>query len=512
MTIEGAPPGREESAPAACAGTFATARPAKRLWARALTLGAANAFDYLAQFVLPIALVRCLDTAAFAQYRLLWLAAGTVLAIATLSMPASLYYFLLRSDRDTRRLYINQTLLFLLLAGLVAGWAVSSWNPWLPDSLHELARFPVLVPAFVLLSVVASLLDLLPTVEERISAQVRLTLGLAALRTVVMTAAALSTRELGPVLAAMVVFVAVKVALLLGYVARHHGLRRPILRWPAFVNQVQHAAPIGAAGALYGLRLQADQWVAAALLPLSAFASFSVGAVLAPLLNLFRQSFNAAFLPSMSRMHAAGDLDRMVELNGRANVMVAALVYPLLAFAFVYAEEIVTVIYTASYVQAAPVMRVYIVGLLAVVIELATLTLLLRQGPFVLRLSVVALPLSVAISWYSAARFGIAGAAAGSSIAMYVDRLATLWRIARCTGIPLRRLQDWRSLALLLLLAAIAAALAWRVSGAWFVASPPIIRATVGGATLAVAYGALYRLQFGGARAPKPVNHPQSVP
>ncbi|MGH8264497.1 MAG: lipopolysaccharide biosynthesis protein [Steroidobacteraceae bacterium] len=512
MTIDSAPQGPDDNAAGDGASSCAHGRPPARLWARALTLGAANGFDYLAQFVLPIALVRCLDTESFAQYRLLWLAAGTVLALATLSMPASLFYFLLRSDRDNQRLFINQTLLFLLAAGLVAGWAVSSWNPWLPASLNELADFPVIVPAFIVLSVVASLLDLLPTVEERISAQVKLTMGLAALRTVGLTLAAVWTRDLGAVLVAMLVFVAVKVALLLGYVARHHGLRRPLLRWPAFVGQVRHAAPIGFASALYGLRLQADQWVAATLLPLSAFASFSIGAVLAPLLNLFRQSFNAAFLPSMSRMHAGGDLARMVELNGRANVMVASLVLPLLAFAFVFAEEIVTVIYTGTYVQAAPVMRVYIVGLVAVVIELATLTLLLRQGPFMLRLSGIALLLSVAISWYAALHYGIAGAAAGSVSVMYLDRLATLYRIGRCTGVPFRRLQDWRSLGMLVLLAALAAALAWWTSRSWFAASPPIIRATVGGATLAVAYAALYRLLFGGGRALKPLNFPQPIP
>lgn len=495
--------------------TVATVRPPPRLWARALTLGAANGFDYLAQFVLPIALVRCLDTAAFAQYRLLWLAAGTVLAIATLSMPASLYYFLLRSDRDNQRLYINQTLLFLLAAGLVAGWVVSSWNPWLPASLRELAHLSVIVPAFIVLSVIASLLDLLPTVEERIAVQVRLTLGLAAVRTVGLTLAAVWTRELGAVIAAMLVFVAVKVVVLLGYIARHHGLRPPLLRWPAFVGQFQHAAPIGIASALYGLRLQADQWVAATLLSLSAFASFSIGAVLAPLLNLFRQSFNAAFLPSMSRMHAAGDLANMVELNGRANVMVASLVFPLLAFAFVFAEEIVTLIYTASYVQAASVMRVYIVGLVAVVIELATLTLLLRQGTFILRLSGVALLLSVAISWYGALHYGTAGAAAGSVIVMYLDRLATLHRIGRCTGAPFRRLQDWQSLAVLLLLAAGSATLAWRTSHEWFAVSPPLIRAMVGGATLAVTYATLFCLLSGGGRALKALKalkFPQSIP
>src|SRR5439155_20477214 len=50
-----------------------------------------------------------------------------------------------------------------------------------------------------------------------------------------------------------------------------------------------------------------------------------------------------------------------------------------LVFAFVFSAEIVTIIYTSAYVAAAPVMRIYILGLIALVIEPATLMLLLRQ-------------------------------------------------------------------------------------------------------------------------------------
>src|SRR6267378_6103529 len=340
---------------------------------RAVSLGAASAFDYAFQFLLPVVLVRCLDTVAFGQYRLLWLAVGTVMAIVTMAMPGSLYYFLPRSEGATKRLYINQALVFLAAAGLIAGWAVSSWNPWLPEKMRDLAQHGAIVPLFVLLWMVASLLDLLPTVEERVMWQTKATVGLAALRAVALSLAAILTRELGPVLLVLLAFVAFKVALLLGYVAIHHGLRGPILRWSAFADQLRYAAPIGAAGALYGLRSQADQWVAAALFSVGMFASFSIATVLGPLVHLCRQSVFHTFLPSLSRLQAAGDISGMLKLKSSANVMVGALVYPLLAFAFVFAEEIVTVIYTATYVDAAPVMRVSIVGFAALVVEFTTI-------------------------------------------------------------------------------------------------------------------------------------------
>lgn len=464
-----------------------------KLAPRAMSLGVANALDYALQFLLPVVLVRYLSPAAFGGYRLLWLVTGTVMAVVTQAMAGSLYYFLPRSDADTKRLYINQAMLYLGVAGLIGAWAVSGLNPWLPANVRELSRDEVVVPLFVLVWVAASLLDLIGTAEERVAWQTRVVVGLSALRAVALSAAAILSRDLGPVLLALLGFAAFKLALLLGYVARHHGLRGPFLQRAAFAEQLRQSAPFGFAGALYGLRGQADQWIATALFPVAMFASFSIAALLAPLVHLCRLSVGQAFLPSLSRLQAAGNVRGMLALSARGSVMVATLVYPLMAFAFFFGREIVAVIYTSAYVDAAPVMRIYIVGLIALVIEPASLLLLLRQGAFSMRIGLLALPLSVAVSFAGARLFGLAGAAAGSVTAIYFEHLVSLWRISRRTGIPLRRVQDWRALGLLLLCAALAGLFARGVVSS-LAALETAARPVVGGVLLGAAYLVLLTL------------------
>jgi O-antigen/teichoic acid export membrane protein len=465
----------------------------EKLAPRAMSLGVANALDYALQFLLPVVLVRYLSPAAFGGYRLLWLVTGTVMAVVTQAMAGSLYYFLPRSDADGKRLYINQAILYLGAAGLIGAWAVSGLDPWLPPKVRDLAGTEVVVPLFVLLWVVASLLDLIGTAEERVRWQTRVVVGLSALRAFALSATAIVTRELEPVMLALLGFAAFKLAVLIGYVARHHGVRGPFLRRSAFVEQLRQSAPFGFAGALYGLRGQADQWVASALFPVAMFASFSIAALLAPLVHICRTSVGQAFLPSLSRLEAAGDNRGMLALSSRASVMVATLAFPLLAFAFVFGQDIVTVIYTSAYVDAVPVMRIYVVGLIALVIEPASIMLLLRQGAFSMRIGVLALALSVAVSFAGARLFGLPGAAAGSVTAIYFEHLVTLWRIARRTGIPLRRVQDWRSLALLLACAALAGLAAWSV-GSFLGALPTAVRAVGGGVLLGGVYLGLLRL------------------
>jgi O-antigen/teichoic acid export membrane protein len=115
---------------------------------------------------------------------------------------------------------------------------------------------------------------------------------------------ALLTHDFIAVLWTLLAFALVKLAVLVYYIATTHGIGGPWFKPAVLVGQLTHAAPFGFAGTLYGLRGQSDQWVAAALFPLAQFASFSIAAVLGPMVNLFRQSVNHVFLPSMSRLHS----------------------------------------------------------------------------------------------------------------------------------------------------------------------------------------------------------------
>jgi O-antigen/teichoic acid export membrane protein len=455
---------------------------------RALSLGAVKAFDQAMQFLLPVVLVRCLDAATFGEYRLLWLIVGTLIGVATLNMAGSLYFFLPRSDPERKRLYIHHAWFYLAGVGLLCGLAVSSLNPLLPEAARELTKYGALVPVFVTVWFAALLLEYLPTIDERIGWQAWATITVSLVRVVLLAAGAWLTGDMRVILWLLVAAATLKLGLLFVYMRRHHGLGRPWFERTAFANQFRHSAPFGFSAALYGLRGQSDQWVAATLFSLHSFAAFSIAAILGQIVNLFRNSVLEAFLPSMSRMHAAGENAGMMDMNARANVLVAGLLYPLLGFVFVYAEDIVTVVYTVSYVDAAPVMRVYALGMTMLAVEVGSLLLLLRQGPYAIGVNAVALALSVTASLVGALYVGLWGAAVGSILALALDRALTLRRIAVQAGIPLRRLQDWRGLARTALIAAMGSALAWGVTRAFFMHAPPLARLAAGAVVLAVVY------------------------
>ena len=99
--------------------------------------------------------MRCLDTATFGEYRLLWLLVGTVLTLATLNMSSGLALFLPHAEPVRKRLYVHQTILFLALSGMLCAALVGPWNPWMPQAMAPLQKHGALVPAFIGLWIVA---------------------------------------------------------------------------------------------------------------------------------------------------------------------------------------------------------------------------------------------------------------------------------------------------------------------------------------------------------------------
>ncbi len=229
-------------------------------------------------------------------------------------------------------------------------------------------------------------------------------------------------------------------------------------RWSLLRTQLAYALPFGLGSALFLLRGQADQWVAASLFTAAAFAAFSIGAVIMPLVALVRTSIANAISARLSALESQRDRTAMLRLNQRANLAAAYILLPGLALTAVLAGHIVSLVYTPAFLAAADVLRVNCLALVGVAVEVSTLTMVLNQGRFLLAADAVLLPAGVAAAALGATLWGLPGAALGNVLTLTAGNAFSFWRVSRATGVPLARLQRWPVL-LRMLVAAAAAAL-----------------------------------------------------
>lgn len=404
-------------------------------------VGATQIVEFGLQLLTPVVLVRVLDADVFAAYRWVWLLAGTVAAIAPLGMIVSLFYYLPKSEPKAKLQYITQTLVHLLVMALLMVGAAWLLQQHLPGEAGLFAAHGPWLMGFTVAWVVGMLLDQLPTADERVRWQMALSMGLAVVRSAALVFAAWYWQTLEAILYVLCAFVLLKLALMAFYVVKHH--RHHDWQRERLNEHVAHAWPLGLGTVLFGLRRQSEQWLVAALFSPLQFAAFSIAATLAPVMVMARKSVGLVLMPSMSRSEGRGDLQAMLKINQQGNLVVSAFMSPLLAVVAVYADVLVGWVYTSQYLEAANVLRVFVALWFLQMIDMNALVVMLKEGAYLSKINFPLLALSIAFSYFGANFFGLPGAALGSVIATYVERLLLARRIAERLDVSIFRVQPW---------------------------------------------------------------------
>ena len=453
-------------------------------------MGRATMIDRALQFVTPVALVRLLDVTEFGQYRIFWLIVMTVMALAPLGMTRSLLYFFPRINTNEKRFYIGNTLLFLACSGLLCALLVAPWNPLITSKMAGSILGQYIIPVFVFLWIFTSLLDVLPNADMNIRWQANIMIGLSIVRLVTILTVAVATRDINAVFLALLAFVFVKIIVLAYYTSRHYGLLGISCDSERFRDQFRYSLPFGIDGGLYSLRGYSEQWIVALLFKPAQYAVFSIAAYIQPLVEIIRGSMSNILLPKMSKLHAGGDIESMLALNNKGNVAASTAIFPALAFLFVFAGETVQVLFTSVYQDAAPIIQIYIIGMARLAIEITTILLVFRQGKFVMWMSAALLVLSVTSSYLGAQLYGMKGAALGSVAVLYLETFFTFRRASALTNVPVSRLQDWKSIAVILFASCLAALIASVLANMVIQTGVPYYRLLVG----AMIFSAIYIL------------------
>lgn len=409
-----------------------------------LLLAAASAFDYLLQLGLPAILVRMLSADEFGQYRVLWLVALTSVALFPLYLPNSLFFYVPRTGKRERARLAANAIVWSMVAGILAATILSAATPALPESVQVLRAISPAVAIFIALWVGASLLDTLLLADSRVGQHALIVLFLAVTRFAAVAAAAFFAREITAVVIALAAFASLKLIFLLAVLRRNFRLGTQWPEWGAASQQLIYCLPLAGGSFLFAMRGQVDQWIVASTLDLSAFAIVSVAAVVPGAIAFVRTPLVQAELSSISTFLAGGNTAEALRTIKAGYRQFSLILPPVIGAVFVVAPELVEIVYTDRYLQASSVMRIYLVGQLALVLAAGHLLPLVGRGKEAALVSLVTLPVSGIVAYLAISRFGVAGAALGGSSALLLGELIALGLVARALRVRALSLFDHR--------------------------------------------------------------------
>jgi O-antigen/teichoic acid export membrane protein len=330
---------------------------------RTALLIVANAFKYAMGFVLPMILARLLSQGEYGTYQQLMLLANAAAGIMVLGVPTSIYYFYHRNDRPT---LIAQTQIILVASGAAAGLAIALAAPALAARMHNpqlaelLPRFALYVGLFIagdhFLHVMIS--------QDRYRAAV----GLELAETLFRVAGIAALLALGYGLPAIV-------AMLIAYA----GLRligRSFWLWtgPDSILKAAWRVRFPAAQLAYSLPLAAstcvglvggllDKAIVALSFSPAAYAIYSIGALEIPLDSIFQGSVASVLRATLPALIAEGRLEEVARIWRDSVRKLALIMIPSFLFLTVFADTLITTLFTRRYQASVQVFHIYLLVL-----------------------------------------------------------------------------------------------------------------------------------------------------
>lgn len=417
----------------------------------------------LAEMLLPIVIVRLLDMTAVGVLTFMVVLYGTVTVIVSTNIPASPLYFMPGRDLGQRRALAIQTGLVLVglggLASLVLVVCYLIGASVAPDRAVAFEYLPLLACAPPLEMPFRMLPDLL-VAESRARASAMASMASSAMEVIaIVVPAALGFGVTGIVLC-MVIMSSVKgltAAVVITFIYRSAPRTRSAT---SLREQFRYAVPLGLGDIAAAINNRLDRLLIGITLPATVLAEYAAGAWQIPLVTIVPYAVGTVLMPRFVELYKEENGAEVVRLWRWSAEKVALIVVPVAAACAVAAEELVTILFTESYLRGATIFRIYCLLTLGRVVTYGNVVAASGHPKKVLHATLIGFASNVVFSVPLLLLIGFTGPAWGTFLAFFPTVIYYIYWIAKLSGARTIDVFPLRRFALTLLATAIPAGVA----------------------------------------------------
>src|SRR5215510_2724543 len=332
---------------------------------RAAWLTTANSIAFGLSFIAPLLLVRTLSQTEFGVYKQVFQILTSTIAALNLQVASTAYYFMPRAPEKKLQVMIN-VLAFYGAIGALAG-ALFIFYPECALLVFESGDLPAYMPLLgvtILLWLVSSNLEVVPLALGDVRASSVFIVISQLTKSALTVGAALLFYSVSAMIWAAAIQGMLQILFMFAYIRRRFGQRLERIRdafdLALFKAQIGNALPYGLGSFAQTAQGDMHNFVVSRFFPPAGFAVYSVGLFQLPLLGLLTTSFGNALIPEVSQLVAEGNQRAIIPIWLNAVRKLALVIVPACALMFVLRYEIITLLFTRAYSEAAPLFGIYL--------------------------------------------------------------------------------------------------------------------------------------------------------
>ena len=333
--------------------------PSLRSQASAIFIG--SLLGTLFQFLIPAVIVRLISQEDFGIYRQFILVAGTFISLLGMGYSSSLFYFYPISDfkgrqkiiQQTQILYVINLIIFVVIFYLFGNNILTFLN------FKEFIDLKILIVLMVTFEILASAIKVIFTLEKNtlmnkifppIQKIIRFFIFLIAIIII--------PGYKGPIYALII-----HAVIILIYFIYHI---RPYLKtiykldFSLFKKQLIYTLPFGFALILNLISTRFDKFFINQYISPKEYGIYSLAFLNIPILKQFYNSINSVVVPEIAISFNNNDLPKATKLWQRTVDKTSSVTIPAVILFWLLANEIITILYTIEYIEAASYYRIFI--------------------------------------------------------------------------------------------------------------------------------------------------------
>lgn len=376
----------------------------------------------LINLLLPIVLVRILPQESVGDYKIFFLYLSLVPAFAMIAgLVSNVPFWAGQKNYSTERLkasfqlVLASSVIFTLLGFAANSWIAHAFN-W---SLFQANLFAIAIFG----SVGHQFIEDCLISKGRIWASAFFSASFEVAKALLLVFAAWHWNSTSAVFASFGFIMACKVLIAIVLGIKNDFLSLSINQ-KDLLNVARKAAPVSLAAVFSIFIDRADQFVLSNSLSAAQFAIYSLGCLVVPPLLSLETSIMRVSIPQIAAALSSGNSKQAARLHSYAVEQLALLIVPASIGLMIFAEPIVTLLFTPLYIEASGYLRVYALSYLILILPFDASARAIGNTPWIFR-SFIFFSLVCVLAAFAGAYSG--GAYAALAATIFAKTLMRLW-------------------------------------------------------------------------------------
>lgn len=389
----------------------------------------------------PVLLVRLLSVEEYGSYQQFNLYALLLLPLVTFSINGSLVY-LVPKHPEREKVWITQVVFFLLVTNAIMFVATSLFG----DVIRASTEIDFLAELQLYLFVLSfEFLETYWLAKKRADLVLYYSTGRLFLRTSTILIAAFLSGSVETIIQSLLIMETIRCIAIFVYAAAKKWFVVESTR-ESMRLQLAYFLPLGIGAVIDTLNAGAGRLFVSVMAGTEALAFYTIGMFATKIVEVLRGSIADVIFPDMVEVKSSVLKDAL-PLWKRATVAYAILIFPVAISFFVYADAIVTVLFTTEYSAAIPVFALFALKLFALCFDFHLPLRVQNANRFFLVAIIFALAINLCLLYPTYTAFGLKGPVVASIVAQWGVVIYLARKTMRIYGISVRELVLWSELA-----------------------------------------------------------------